>query len=519
MQGACDIAVIGSGFAGSLIAMIARKLGRSVVLLEKAKHPRFAIGESSTPLANLLLEELAERYDLEGIRPLAKWGTWQQAQPKIACGLKRGFTFFHHQFGQPFSDNDAHRQQLLVAASPNDRIADTHWYRADFDAFFLSEARRLGATYLDEADLWGAELDAKRPIIQGRRHGQRLEIHCDFIIDASGPRGFLHRALELPEVPLRTLPPTQALYSHFTGVKRWSELQPGLNGTPYPPDDAAVHHVFKDGWIWVLRFNNGVTSAGVAATTRLANELIFQEGEPAWRRLLERLPSVGALFAEAKSIVPFVHTKQLSFLSGDAAGRNWALLPSAAGFIDPLLSTGFPLTLLGVERLARILETKWQHSDFAEELFQYSMQTTVELATAERLIAALYATMHDFELFSALTLLYFAAASFTETARRLGKPDLAGNTFLLGEHSLFAPRFRQCVNVALMKPTGTVRTALLHAIQQAIEPVNVAGLGRVERRHWYPALASDLLASAPKLQSTRGDIEAMLRRCGMATAK
>ena len=54
-----DIAVIGSGFGGSLIAMIARQLGRSVILIERGRHPRFAIGESSTPLANLLLEEIA----------------------------------------------------------------------------------------------------------------------------------------------------------------------------------------------------------------------------------------------------------------------------------------------------------------------------------------------------------------------------------------------------------------------------------------------------------------------------
>src|SRR5215212_8577089 len=104
VQGACDVAVIGSGFAGSLIAMIARKQGRSVILLEKGKHPRFAIGESSTPLANLILDELCQRYELDTVRPLTKWGTWQQSQPNLACGLKRGFTFFHHQFGQPFTD-------------------------------------------------------------------------------------------------------------------------------------------------------------------------------------------------------------------------------------------------------------------------------------------------------------------------------------------------------------------------------------------------------------------------------
>src|SRR5687767_1081838 len=137
--------------------MIAHKLGRSVVLLEKGKHPRFAIGESSTPLANLIFEELCERFGLANIRPLAKWGTWQRAHPEIACGLKRGFTFFHHEFGRPFTDDDSHRNQLLVAASPNDRIADTHWYRPDFDAFLALEAQKLGVEYLDETELWGVD--------------------------------------------------------------------------------------------------------------------------------------------------------------------------------------------------------------------------------------------------------------------------------------------------------------------------------------------------------------------------
>src|SRR5204862_3487147 len=144
VQGACDIAVIGSGFAGSLIAMIARKQGRSVILLEKGKHPRFAIGESSTPLANLILDELCERYGLDAVRPLTKWGTWQQSQSALACGLKRGFTFFRHDYGKPFTDDELHQRQLLVGASPNDAVADTHWFRADFDAFLVEQARKLG---------------------------------------------------------------------------------------------------------------------------------------------------------------------------------------------------------------------------------------------------------------------------------------------------------------------------------------------------------------------------------------
>ena len=107
-----DVAIVGSGFAGSLVALALRRIGKSVVLLERGQHPRFAIGESSTPLANLLLEELCDRYDLGQVRALSKWGTWQRQHPTIAGGLKRGFSFFHHACAEPFRDEGDHRRQL-----------------------------------------------------------------------------------------------------------------------------------------------------------------------------------------------------------------------------------------------------------------------------------------------------------------------------------------------------------------------------------------------------------------------
>src|SRR5258706_5785823 len=119
-----DVAIVGAGFGGALMAMIARRLDKSVLLIEKGAHPRFAIGESSTPLANLALDELARRWDLPRLRPLTRWGSWQKAYPQLGCGLKRGFSFFHHEAGQAWKYRPDHRNELLVAASPRDQIAD-----------------------------------------------------------------------------------------------------------------------------------------------------------------------------------------------------------------------------------------------------------------------------------------------------------------------------------------------------------------------------------------------------------
>ena len=91
-----DLAIIGSGFGGSLLAMIARRLGARVALLERATHPRFAIGESASPLAGVVIEQLAARYDLPRLAPLASYGAWQRHYPYVTCGLKRGFSYYKH---------------------------------------------------------------------------------------------------------------------------------------------------------------------------------------------------------------------------------------------------------------------------------------------------------------------------------------------------------------------------------------------------------------------------------------
>jgi tetracycline 7-halogenase / FADH2 O2-dependent halogenase len=508
-----DIAIVGSGFGGSLLAMIARRLGRSVVLLERGQHPRFAIGESSTPLANLLLEELAGRYDLPQVASLAKWGTWQTAHPEIACGLKRGFTFYHHLFDQPWTPTPQHGNELLVAASPHDRVADTHWYRPDFDQFLVNQTRQLGVEFLDQVQLDHAAFSEQAVELTGRRVGNRFMIRAKFVVDASGPRGFLHRALGLSNQSFASFPKTQGLYTHFEGVRRWEELHPPTEPPPYPVDDAAMHHVFEGGWIWVLRFNNGITSAGVAATDALAGELGLAEGAPGWDRLLARLPSVQEQFNPAIPSLPFMHAPRLTSRSAQAAGERWALLPSAAGFVDPLLSTGFPLTLLGIGRLAELLEKNWETARLPERLRVYEEQTFAELEITAALVGSLYANMDDFERFTGLTLLYFAAAMYTETGRRLGSVQ-AANGFLLHDHPKFGPALRSCVERARRGASGIDQAALIKSILQTIEPINLAALGNANRRNWYPCRGEDLLAAAPKLKVDRAAIEQLLKRCG-----
>ncbi|HEX5856189.1 MAG TPA: FAD-dependent oxidoreductase [Thermoanaerobaculia bacterium] len=500
MKDSFDVAIVGSGFAGSLLALVARRLGLSVLLLEKGSHPRFAIGESTSPLANLLLEELAARYGLPRLAPFAKWGAWRRAYPEVSCGLKRGFSFFQHEAGRPFANAPDRRDQLLVAASPNDEVADTHWYRPEFDHFLQREAEEAGSRYVDRTALNDVAREKDRWVLTGERAGEFLTFEASFLVDASGRSGALHAALGVRRA-VSFLPSTQGLFTHFEGVRRLDEMGiPGGPGIPpYPIDDAAVHHVFPGGWIWILRFGNGLTSAGVAASDALAEAVGFAGGEVAWKRLLERFPTIRGQFETARPTLSFVHAPRLPFRVDRAAGPGWALLPSAAAFADPLLSTGFPLALLGIHRLAEALEEDFGTPRFDVRLAAYGELTLREADRAARLIAALYGALEDFPLFVELSKLYFAAAHFSESARRLGRPELAG-TFLCGEHEEFGPALDACCREALAPRDAAARKRLLGNVARAVAIVDLAGLLDPSRRNWFPAppvSASCLTSSAP----------------------
>src|SRR5687767_1736659 len=413
--------------------MIARRLGYRVTLFERGRHPRFAIGESASPLAGVLIEQLADRYDLPRLRPLSAFGTWRRAYPDVVCGLKRGFTYFKHEAGCRYAAAPGRSNQLLVAASPNDELSDTHWLRSDVDHFLVQEAIALGADYLDEVTLEGVEWHADdTATLSGTRRGTAVRVRAGFVVDASGPRGFVSRALGIEERGFDGYPHTQALYSHFVGVARCDEMPDFAPSPPrpfaplplpYPVDDAALHHVFDGGWMWVLRFGNGVTSAGIAVTESLAHELHLADGAPAWQRFLARYPSIAAQFADAQPIREFTWMPRVSYRASRATGNGWAMLPSAAGFIDPLFSTGIPLTLLGIERIADAWRTGGLDAP------SYSDVTLAEADHTARFIAGCYSAFPRFDTFTAYSMFYFAAASFSEMQRRL-TPERASGGFL-----------------------------------------------------------------------------------------
>jgi FADH2 O2-dependent halogenase len=479
-----DLLIIGSGFGGSLAALLAQRIGRTAIVVDARRHPRFAIGESSTPLANLILESLADRYELPWLKPLANYASWKATYPTLGVGLKRGFSYFQHHPGEPFRPDPDRGNELLVAASHGPADADTHWVRAEFDHFLANQVVAAGIPLFESTRLTS---------LKATSHGWELwgepDFHATarFILDASGDGGFLRRQLNLGDETADLETWSRGLYGHFTDVMPWETIYRAAGGDsaphPFAADDAALHHIFPGGWMWNLRFDHGVTSAGFALATPVDTNLT---PETEWRQLLDRYPSIGAQYAHAKLIAPdtgLVRTGRMQRLSADIAGPNWALLPTAAGFIDPLHSTGNSHTLIGLERLLTILERDWSRDTQAAALAEYARLTRLELLRIDRIVAGCYRHFADFPRMIAWSLFYFLTAIWSEHRRRTA-PREAPPSFLAATDPELTALF-DAVRAQLDDPRTPTPRALA-AFRDAVEPINLADLGNPARRNLYP---------------------------------
>jgi FADH2 O2-dependent halogenase len=486
----CDVAVLGSGFGGTLLALLANKLGRTVALVERGTHPRFAIGESSTPLADFKLARIAERFNLPWLRPLAKYGPWKRSYPHLTCGLKRGFSFFRHEPGREFTPAERNANALIVAASPDEEKSDTHWFRAEFDSHLVDRAVDAGVPYFDQCEVHairhtdrGWELDAARP-------DGEVQIRAAFLVDGSGTGQAVAQTLGLKNVdPSRLLTRSRALYSHFTGVERWHDvLGPAFNADhPFLCDAAALHQIIDGGWMWVLRFENGITSAGFSLDPDVHPVRSDETAEQEWRRLLETYPSLARQFARAEPVRPFTRTGRLQRRFTQAAGPDWALLPHTAGFLDAWLSPGIAQTLFAVNRLARALEG-WRTSHFAARLAEYDRLVLRELEWVDEITGTCFACMDRFPVMAVASMLYFTAAIYCEERERRGEAS-PHDAFLLADHDEYRAIAAKLFRTARTLPAADAHRFLLEA-RAMLEPYNSCGLLDPSRNNMYPYTAS-----------------------------
>lgn len=421
-----DVIILGSGFGGSLLGTILARSGRTVVMVDTSRHPRFAIGESSTPLADQTLARMADRFGVPELRPLCHWGTWKKSLPQMMCGRKRGFTYFDQTPDADLSHNFEQRR-LLVSASVDDEHSDTHWLRSEVDQFLFELARDAGVSAVQncrcQLTVSVGEHSVHRWQLSGTGDEGSLDCQANFVIDATGSAQGVLKTLQIADRTAELRTHSRSLYAHFAGTSSCDQLlrEDGVSrdGFPFGCDAAAVHQVLPDGWMWQLRFDDDTLSAGfmIDARQTASRQPKFASAQEEWEFRIARVPFLRRQFRNARIIrIPggLRSTGRIQRLSAQAAGRDWAALAHTAGFIDPLHSTGIAHTLFSVSRVAELLLGTSTPEDREEALAEYSQRQIQELLLVDELVEGCYAALPSFRLWSLWSMLYFAAATSRE---------------------------------------------------------------------------------------------------------
>lgn len=418
-----DVVVIGSGFGGSLSGLILSRLGFSVCVLDKSVHPRFTIGESSTPLADQILKRIATRYQFDWLTPMTTYGTAQGLSDEVIVGLKRGFSYFRHQPNQDFNPLKNRSNELLVAASQSDQVADTHWLRSTVDYYIAKQLGNSGVSLYEQFDIeeiqpLGDSVSSNWEIRGCAERDSTLSAR--FLIDASGRAGVLSKFLQNNNSVKKLETKSGAIYGHFRNLKPWTEIYQRLGGDvkphPFKAHHAALHHCLDEGWMWQLGFDNGVTSCGLVLGQGL--EPSDDSVDEVWNTILKKYPSIGHQFARAELVEPLElrSSNRLQYFRPPAGGPNWLCLPSSCGFVDPLHSTGIAHTLHAVEQIGFLFANEGGERALPDksQVAQYSGEIEQEIIWIDLLVSACYQASFDFPLFVAATMLYFVAVTAAE---------------------------------------------------------------------------------------------------------
>ena len=358
-----DVIILGSGIAGSILAAILARHGSRVLMIDKASHPRFSIGEALTSHTEKLFSLLSHQYAIPEFKHLSSFDEVSQHIPGSTCGLKRSLGFLYHREGQQQSSSE--RLQWGVTRS-------THLFRQDVDHYFVNVADKYGAKLFSNVTVVDVDIDEHGVVVE---LGDGRKIDSSYIVDASGFSSILGRKFGLKEQPTRFKTESRTLFTHMVGVKDIDDCLLNDEEKIMPWKNGTVHHVFDGGWMWVIPFNNHehsnnpVCSVGLNLNLRHSENMEDTSPEQEFQNFLSKFPTIAAQFENAESIRPWTATDRIQHSSSKCAGERFYILPHASGFVDPIFSVGLIQSLITISPLASLILKAVQRNDYEQKNF------------------------------------------------------------------------------------------------------------------------------------------------------
>lgn len=388
-----DVAILGGGLAGSLLARQLRRYvpQASVAIFEKSTERRYKVGESTVEIAT---HYLIKRLGLSTY-------VYKEHLPK------NGLRYF---FDTPEKDAGLlDLSELGVNALPPSPSFQLD--RARLEPDLLDMNVKEGVQLHRPARVKDLQLDGEGHTFTVVKEGSEESWRARWVIDCTGRESIVSklRSLRLPEKDHKIA----AVWGRARGVRDMDDIhaiqdlgegdQPEewLSRAHYTSRVLSTNHFMYDGyWIWFIPLRDGITSIGIVSESKewspkLHKEegfLEFLRGHTAVASLIE---DVELLDIEAFTQLAF-KTKQ--FFSGT---ERWACVGDAGAFVDPFYSPGSDFIALENDFVTDLIKRDLGGEDIEDTARLYEDYMQFRYDTTMVIYQDLYPSFGSYELFRA----------------------------------------------------------------------------------------------------------------------
>ena len=356
-----DVIVMGGGPAGSSIASILAREGRSVILFEKEEFPRHHIGES-------LMTDTYWTFERMGILEKLKQSP------------------FVRKYSVQFANSAGRESRPFYFFEANHHESAVTWQvtRAEFDKFLLEHAQEQGAVINQGTPVKRVLFDGDRVVgvEVTLKDGSVQRFDSKVIVDATGQQAILSNKFgwRVRDPKLKKA----VLYSYFKGASR----EPDLNGGATL---VLRTEPGSGGWFWYIPLENDITSIGIVADP----DYLYKGRGKDFARILEeeieKCESCRRRVAGATRVDKIYSILDYSYRSKQCAGDGFILIGDAYGFLDPIYSSGVLLALKMAELAADAIHDAFSNEDFsAARLGQFQSKLDRGIESMRKLVYAFY---------------------------------------------------------------------------------------------------------------------------------
>jgi len=309
-----DVAIVGGGPAGAIIASLLARAGHDVTVFERSPAYRWrACGVFASPATVGALRRvgLAEATLARVARPI----------PQMRVETPSGIAF-----RLPYGDGEP-----------------VGFDRSALDPALLDEARAAGASVCTSARVEAVDLDGARPVLHVRtadgleRHSARL------VVGADGGTSIVARAAGVAR-PARLAPRVGLTYH--------------LEDRPGDPRADARMRVISDGYVGVAPVPGGRVNVGIVLGRSWGPRLAADGAEAIASEIVAGIPLLDGVGGSPPDPAAWRTGARLDRVAGASplghrvkgrAGSTWLVVGDAAGFLDPFTGEGLHRAVVSAE--------------------------------------------------------------------------------------------------------------------------------------------------------------------------